>query len=252
MASPSSSSNTAIECNDLTVRHGQVVALDRVSISVGSGERVALVGPSGSGKTSLVHVIAGLVDPTAGEVLVLGNDPGALRGSALRNHRKRVGIISQHLGLAPSLSVVHSVNGGLLGSWSTGRALASLVRPSGTTEVHQALEAVGLSDRVRARTGDLSGGEQQRVAIARTLLQAPELILADEPTSSVDPTLADQVMSLLCPENPPWTVLVSVHDPDLALRHADRLIGLALGRVVFDKPTSQIDRTEIDRLYRRA
>ena len=251
MTDPGTASGLAFECGDLTVQHGHVVALHRVSIQVPAGERVALIGPSGAGKSSLLNVTAGLVTPTSGHVHVLGNDLAALKGSALRDHRRRIGIVSQHLALAPALRVVHTVNGGRLGSWSTSRALTSLLRARGTAEVQAVLDAVGLADRINARTGDLSGGEQQRVAVARTLLQSPQLVLADEPTSSVDPELADQVMALLCPPRPQWAVMVSVHDPDLALRHADRVIGLGDGEIVFDKQAAEVQPAEIESLYQR-
>ena len=236
---------------ELTVRHGDVVALNGVSVSVRPGERVALIGPSGAGKSSLINVAAGIVEPTSGEVIVLGERLADLSGSVLRKHRQRVGIISQALGLAPSLRVVHSVNGGRLGSWSTPAAMASLVRPRERDQVAKVLAGVGLADRIDARTGDLSGGEQQRVAIARTLLQRPDLILADEPTSSVDPELSNQVMALLCEPAAPWTAVVSVHDPDLALRHVDRIIALNHGEVIFDLPVGEVDRESIAELYER-
>ena len=235
----------------LTVRHGDVVALDGVSVSVRPGERVALIGPSGAGKSSLIHTAAGLVEPTSGEVTVLGASVGALSGSALRKHRGRVGLVSQALGLAPSLRVIHSVNGGRLGSWSTPVALASLVRPRGRTDVANVLAKVGLADRIDARTGDLSGGEQQRVAVARALLQRPTLLLADEPTSSVDPELANQVMALICDRDAPWATVVSVHDPELALRHVDRVVALANGAIAFDRPVVDVSQSDISDLYER-
>lgn len=237
--------------SNLTVRHGDVVALNGVTVSVSPGESVALIGPSGAGKSSLIHTAAGLVDATSGNVSVLGSDIAHLRGSALRHHRQRIGIVAQDLGLAPSLRVVHSVNGGRLGSWSSPTAIASLLRPRDRERVGAVLEDVGLKDRIDARTGDLSGGEQQRVAIARTLIQKPDLLLADEPTSSVDPELANQVMALLCDANAPWSTVVSVHDPQLAMRHVDRIIALANGSVVFDRPVGDVAQSDIDQLYER-
>ena len=236
---------------DLTVTHGDVVALRNVSVSVRPGQRVALIGPSGAGKSSLLNCVAGIVTPTSGQVEVLGSELAQLDGTALKQHRKRVGIIGQHLALAPSLRVAHSVNGGRLGTWSTAKALASLVRPRDRAEVNQVLSSVGLGDRIDARTGDLSGGEQQRVAIARTLLQQPDLLLADEPTSSVDPELANDMMSLICAPDAPWTAVVSVHDPELARRHTDRIIGLADGAIAFDLPASDVEPSTIAQLYQR-
>ena len=238
--------------SDLTVRHGDVVALNGVSVSVRPGERVALIGPSGAGKSSLINVAAGIVEPTSGVVSVLGQALSQLSGSALQKHRREIGIVSQALGLAPSLRVVHSVNGGRLGSWSTPTAIASLVRPRERDRVIEVLEGVGLADRIDARTGDLSGGEQQRVAIARALLQRPQLLLADEPTSSVDPELSNQMMALLCDRDAPWTAVISVHDPDLALRHVDRIIAMNDGSIMFDRPVSEVDPASLGALYERS
>jgi phosphonate transport system ATP-binding protein len=151
--------------------------------------------------------------------------------------------------MALSLRVVHNVNAGLLGSWSTPRALWSLVSARHREEAIVALGAVGLADRLLDRTDSLSGGERQRVAVARLLIQRPELVLADEPTSSVDPRLADQVMELLCPTGAPWTSVVCMHDPELARRHADRLVGLRAGRIVFDAAPDQVSAQDLIDLY---
>ena len=144
------------------------------------------------------------------------------------------------------------MNGGRLGSWSTPTAIASLVRPRERDRVTEVLTGVGLADRIDARTGDLSGGEQQRVAIARALLQRPQLLLADEPTSSVDPELSNQMMALLCDRDAPWTAVISVHDPDLALRHVDRIIAMNDGSIMFDRPVSEVDPASLGALYERS
>lgn len=241
----------AIRLSELTVSYGPIRSLDGVDLTVEAGERVALVGPSGAGKSSLLNVVAGLVDPTAGTVEVLGVQPDLLRGRALRRHRARVGLVGQQLQLALPLRVVHNVNAGALGRWSTARALWSLARPTGRADVAETLTAVGLEDRIDARTDELSGGERQRVAVARVLRHRPELILADEPTSSVDPALSDQVMALLSPPDGAdrQTVVVSVHDPELARRHTDRTIGLREGRVLFDLPSETVDDDALAELY---
>lgn len=246
------SSPTAFACDNLTVDFGGVVALAGVSLSVELGERVALIGPSGGGKSTLLGVAAGLTSPTSGTAATFGVELDGLDDRERRKLGARLGIVAQDLALAPSLRVVHSVNGGRLGQWSTWRAVRSLVRPADFSDVQRSLAAVGLEDRIGARTGDLSGGEQQRVAVARVLHQAPDLVLADEPTSSVDPELADVVMSQLAPPGRGWTLLVSVHDPDLALRHVDRVVGLAAGKVAFDSPASDVEQADIDQLYARA
>lgn len=232
----------------MTVRYGSRHALDGVSVEVPAGQRLALLGSSGSGKTTLLSVLAGAVRPTSGQVHVLGVIPTEVSGRAARAHGRRVGQVTQSLDLPGSLSVIHNVNAGLLGRWSTVRALTSLVRPIGRNEVVAALDRVGLGDRAGSPTGSLSGGERQRVAVARVLRQSPEVVLADEPTSSVDPALADQVIAALL--TVPATIILSAHDPALARRHVDRLIGLRAGRIVFDGPPDQITDDNMAELYR--
>lgn len=231
--------------------HDQTAALAGVHLHIDPYERVALVGASGAGKTTLLDVLSGRVSATSGSVDVLAHDIERLRGRGLRRHRSRIGLVTQDLDVPLALRVVHNVNAGRLGTWSTAGALLSLVRPSGRSEAVDVLEQVGLGSRLLSRTAELSGGERQRVAVARVLRQQPDLVLADEPTSSVDPRLADDVMGLLCgpPDTAPWTTVVSVHDPALARRHATRLVGLERGLVVFDRPADQVSDEELSRLY---
>ena len=238
-----------IRLRGVAVRYGDAAAISGLDLDVGTGERVCLLGASGAGKSTALAVLAGLVRPSAGSVEVLGDVPTELRGRRLRAHRARIGTVGQHLDMALSLRVVHNVNAGLLGSWSTPRALWSLVSARHREEAIVALGAVGLADRLLDRTDSLSGGERQRVAVARLLIQRPELVLADEPTSSVDPRLADQVMELLCPTGAPWTSVVCMHDPELARRHADRLVGLRAGRIVFDAAPDQVSAQDLIDLY---
>jgi phosphonate transport system ATP-binding protein len=249
-----------VELAGVTVRYdrgvapGAAPALDRVDLMVGEGERVALLGASGAGKSTLLAVAGGLVAPGEGSVSVLGTDPtvpSPLRpGARSRVQRSRVGLISQQLDLVLPLRVVHNVNAGRLGRWSTLAALWSLVVPRARHEVVEALDRVDLGDRFWSRTDELSGGERQRVAVARVLHQRPDLVLGDEPTSSVDPHLADRIMGLLV--DGPWTTVVSVHDPELARRHATRLVGLREGRIVFDAAPSAVSDDDLARLYRSA
>ncbi|WP_104108259.1 ATP-binding cassette domain-containing protein [Nocardioides sp. 616] len=234
-----------------TVTYDGRPALDRVDLEVRSGERVALVGPSGAGKSTLLGLCAGRVLPTSGEVEVLGQPLNRVSGATLAQVRRRIGTIDQGLNLVGRLAVVHNVNGGNLGRWSTWHALTSLVRPREVEQARAALERAGIGDLLMARTEDLSGGQQQRVALARVLVQDPDLVLADEPVSSLDPARADDVMRLLCETvaTPDRTLLVSLHDFELAVRRADRVVGLREGRVLFDLPAAAVDRGLRDRLY---
>jgi phosphonate transport system ATP-binding protein len=212
---------------------------------------VAVVGPSGAGKSTLLGLANGAVAPTAGSVQVFGAAPAALRGRALRRLRARVGTVHQHLELVDQLRVVHNVNAGRLGSWPAGRATWSLLRPQGVAEVLEALDRVGLADRVFERTERLSGGQRQRVAVARLLVQRPELVLADEPASALDPALADRVLGLLAElvATGGRAMVTSLHDPALALRHCTRVVGLVAGQVVLDAPAAALTVGDLATFY---
>jgi phosphonate transport system ATP-binding protein len=218
---------------------------------VARGERVAVVGASGAGKSTLLGVLNGSVLPTAGRVRVLGADPGALHGRDLRRLRARTGTMHQHLELVGPLRVVHNVNAGRLGTWPARRALWSLVQPQGLDDVRTALERVGLAERMFERTDRLSGGQRQRVALARLLVQRPELVLADEPASALDPALADRALELLgeLAVRRGGALLACLHDPALALRHCDRVVGLLDGRVTLDAPAAELSLAELERFY---
>jgi phosphonate transport system ATP-binding protein len=219
---------------------------------VDAGDRVAVVGPSGAGKSTLLGLVNGAVAPTAGTVQLLGADPAALRGRALRALRSRVGTVHQHLELVGPLRVVHNVNAGRLGSWPAYRAAWSLVRPQGLPEVLEALDRVGLADRVFERTDRLSGGQRQRVSVARLLVQRPELVLADEPASALDPVLADRVLGLLAGlvADRGGAMVACLHDPGLALQHCTRVVGLVAGRVVLDAPADGLSTGDLADFYR--
>ncbi|HEY0506538.1 MAG TPA: ATP-binding cassette domain-containing protein [Blastococcus sp.] len=235
----------------MEVRFGDTTALAGIDLTVHAGERIAVVGPSGAGKSTLLGVLNGSVAPTAGSVRVLGLDPAGLRGRALRELRARTGTMHQHLELVGPLRVVHNVNAGRLASWSPARAAWSLLQPQGAPEVRAALQRVGLADRIFERTDRLSGGQRQRVALARLLVQRPELVLADEPASALDPALAESALALLAELalTHDGALLACLHDPALALRHCDRVVGLADGQITLDTPAADLTLTELERFY---
>ena len=235
------------------VRYGTLTALRDVDLSVAAGERVGLLGPSGAGKSTLLAVLGGRVLPTSGAATVLGHATDDLRGRSGRSIRRRIGTVHQDLALTDSLRVVHNVGAGLLGTWSTARALRSLVVPADRQRVRDALGRVGIADRIDDRTSELSGGQRQRVAIARLLVQDPDLVLADEPASSLDPELGRLAVTLLSEvaATPDRALVVSLHDPALALAHCDRIVGLRDGQVVFDRPTAAVAPDDVRTLYRR-
>lgn len=227
-------------------------ALDGFDLEIRVGERVALVGPSGAGKTTVLRLCTGSVGVVRGNVSVLGHDLSRSSPSQLRKVRQQVGTVHQQLHLIGPLQVVHNVNAGRLGSWGRGRALRSLVRPIDPEVARSALDRMGIADRMHVRTDRLSGGEQQRVALARVLVQDPALILADEPVSSLDPARAEEVMDLLgeVVVGRSRTLVVSLHDFALARRRCDRIVGLRGGRVAFDLPAGDVTDAHGDALYR--
>lgn len=244
----------ALHLEGVSVAYGDRRALNGVDLHVHRGERVALVGPSGAGKSTLLGLGNGSVSPTDGLLEVLGTDPTTLSSSGLQELRRRIGTVHQRFNLVGPLRVVHNVNAGRLGTWSRLRALHSLVRPLQVDEAREALDRVGIAEHLRMRTDQLSGGEQQRVALARVLVQNPDLMLADEPVSSLDPARAEEVMGLLCglldqETGKRRTLVVSLHDFDLAVRHCDRVVGLRRGRVVLDVLAADVDERTRERIY---
>ena len=234
-------------------RFGDREALRGVDLVVTAGERVALLGASGAGKSTLLALLNASLPPTSGRVEVLGQQPGTLPARRLRLLQGRIGTVGQRLDLIDQVRVVHNVNAGRLARWSTPRAVWSLVSPRSLDVVRAALARVGLAWALYERTERLSGGERQRVAVARLLVQEPELVLADEPVSSLDPTLAAEVLELLAApvtgSGAPVTLVVSLHQPELAVRHCTRAVGLREGRLVFDVPVAELRAELLDQLY---
>jgi phosphonate transport system ATP-binding protein len=225
---------------------GSAVAVAGVDLCIASGERVAVLGASGAGKSTLLSLINGSLSTTSGAVEVFGSDLAGLRPAQLRSVQRRIGTISQRLDLVDQVRVLHNVNAGRLGQWGTAKALLALAWPRPDATAVGALERVGLSWAVHERTERLSGGERQRVAIARMLAQKPDLIVADEPVSSLDPARTAAMLGLLCSST---TAVVSLHQPELAREFCTRAIGLQDGRVMFDLPTSELDNATLDELY---
>jgi phosphonate transport system ATP-binding protein len=228
-------------------------ALDGVSLAVGSGAHLAVLGSSGAGKTTLFRLLNATLRPSGGCVRVDGRDFGAMSGADLRGARRRIGTIYQQHNLVPTLSLLQNTLCGCLGRWSLMQTMGSIFNP-GKTDVQQALHAlelVGLADKRNARADELSGGQQQRLAIARVLVQQPEVILADEPIASLDPALAEEITSLLIRvgSESKATLIVSLHRVELALEHFPRVIGLRNGRMRFDLPANMVRNDLLRDLY---
>jgi phosphonate transport system ATP-binding protein len=227
-----------------------------VTLQISPGEQIALIGPSGSGKTTLFRLLNGSLFPSSGKLLYRQSDMAAMSHGQLRVMRRKIGSIYQQHYLVASMSVLGNTLSGALGRWGLATTLRNLVSPS-AAEVERAercLEAVGLADKRRFRCEQLSGGQQQRLAIARTLMQEPEVILADEPVASLDPVLSHEILELLVrlTEDAKLTLFTSLHQVDLALRHSKRIVGLRSGEIAFDAPCQELDQRSLTQLYRSA
>ena len=233
----------------------QVQALNCVTLQVHPGEQIALLGQSGAGKTTLFRLLNGTLRPTLGSVVFDGHDTASLTSRGLRAMRRRVGTIYQQHNLVPSLTALENTLCGALGRMSllsTLRAILQPTKPDMELALH-ALELVGLAEKRAARADELSGGQQQRLAAARVLMQSPDVILADEPTASLDPELAETMTSLLSglARDSRRTLIMAVHRVDLALRHFPRVVGLREGGVSFDMPQSDVRGELLNTLYAR-
>lgn len=235
----------AVEVVDLTKIYGdglEVRALDRVSLVVRSGEFVSIMGPSGSGKSTLLHLLGALDRPTSGRIVVAGRDLSTVRD--LDTFRARtVGFVFQLHNLIPTLTALENVEVPTYEGPFAGAARRERAR--------ELLEWVGLADRASHRPGQLSGGQRQRVAVARALANRPAVILADEPTGSLDSQSGAEVLGLLRELNRTHgtTVILVTHDPLIALA-TDRIITLRDGRVQRDQPIGDADRRDLESFRR--
>ncbi len=242
-------SKPAVQLNEVSKIYGGTVALSPLSLVIRKGETVALVGPSGSGKSTLLNVMAKLIQPDSGQVTIDGISINEIRPG--RELSRRVGIIHQQLELVGQLAVIHNVLAGRLGEWSTLRSILSLIIPQEKELALQALERVGLADKLYQRTSRLSGGEQQRVALARLMVQKPQVILADEPVSSLDPARSEDLLKMLVgfTNEANQTLVASLHSVEYAKCYFSRIIALRNGKVYFDRPSSEVSEKDLACLY---
>lgn len=225
-------------------------ALSDASLEVNSGEFVVVLGSNGSGKSSMLRCIVRLLEPTSGAITVARQDMIRLQGRGLRRARMSIGMVSQHANLVRRRSVLANVMCGALATHNSWRTTLGMLPHEEAEPALRCLEHVGLADLARQRAGTLSGGQAQRVAVARALAQRPRLMLADEPVASLDPEAAGDVMKLLRRlADEGLAVMCVLHQPELAQRYADRVIGLSAGRVVFETKASSISNSDIDQLY---
>ena len=225
--------NALIEIKNLVKQYpiggGHFTALNGINFNIEAGEFVGLVGPSGSGKTTLLNIIGALDNPTEGNVIIIGDDTSELthnQAAGLRN--KHLGFIFQTFNLLPVYTVFENVEFPLL--------LLKMNAPDRKRAVLQALEWVGLSDKIKSRPAQLSGGECQRVAVARAMVKKPEIVLADEPTANLDAANSHNILNMMVRLNEELntTFIFATHD-DKVIQYQRRIITLNDGKVVGDE-----------------
>jgi phosphonate transport system ATP-binding protein len=226
--------------------------LKGIDLDVRPGELVVVLGANGSGKSTLLRCAIRLIEPDSGTVMLAGQEMTAADGAELRDVRRRAAMIFQQIHLVRRRSAFENVAYGALGRVGGWRSLSYRSFPDNVIEnAWQSLERVGLLDKAWQRADTLSGGQAQRVAVARALCQQAEVILADEPVSALDPRAAEDVLALLgdIARTDGLAVACVLHQPDLAKRHADRIVGISSGEVVFERTPATIQDSEIAHLY---
>ncbi|MCR8969911.1 phosphonate ABC transporter ATP-binding protein [Facklamia sp. 7083-14-GEN3] len=238
-----------ISLEQVTKQFGDLFALREISFEAREGERIALLGPSGSGKSTLMNLLTRTLQADQGKIELASQNIDKYVNQ--KEYAKLVGILRQQFDLVNNLSVINNVLVGRFNEWGTFKSLLSLFKTQDLKIAQLALKKVGMSDKINEMTANLSGGEQQRVAIARLLVQDPKIILADEPVSSLDPNNARIVLNLLnqLVREDQRTLIASMHSVDLSLEFFSRIIGIRGGRILFDKKTDEIEENILKELY---
>ena len=241
----------------LEVRHlSKAYVADRlvltdINLEIAARGIAAVIGPSGTGKSTLIRCINRLVEPTEGEILFDGQDLVTLDRRALRLARRHIGMVFQEYNLVERLTVMENLLSGRLGYVSAWRAWRRKFPKDDVRKAFELLDVVGLSGFAHRRADALSGGQRQRVGIARAVMQDPKVLLADEPTSSLDPKTSVEIMQLLADvaRSREIPVLINMHAVELAKRFADRIVGMAGGRIVFDGPPAKLSDDILKQIY---
>ena len=242
-----------LEVHELRIRYvrsGPEI-LKGVSFNVDKDDFFAIIGPSGAGKSTLIRCINRLVEPNGGEIILNGENITKMGRRELRAARRNMGMIFQEFNLVERMSVMDNVLSGRLGYVGTLRSFLRWYPQSDIQRSLELLEKVGLGDFVDKRADELSGGQRQRVGIARALIQQPQLLLVDEPTSSLDPKIARDVMGMIksMSRDAGVPVLCNIHDVQLALEFSNKVIGLQDGVKKFEGPTSKVDKSTLEEIY---
>jgi phosphonate transport system ATP-binding protein len=245
-------SDMSFSLNRISLIHANgFVALRGITLAASAGERIAVIGPSGAGKTTLLRLLGAALRPSSGSLKLLDHDPWALPARELRRLRARIGVVHQAPPLPQRQRVVTAVLAGRLGQWPAWKGLVSLLYPVDIAGAREALARLDLGDRLFDRCDRISGGQLQRVGLARVLYQRPDLVLADEPVSALDPALALQTVRALVAdaEARGATLVASLHAVDLALSEFPRIVGVKEGGIAFDLPAADVSEALLRELY---
>jgi phosphonate transport system ATP-binding protein len=230
---------------------GSRAALKDITTEVAPGERVALIGPSGGGKSTLIRVMAGSLKPTSGAMVVNDKALPSLTWSELQSYRSTCRIVEQHSLLVPQITVHGNVIAGLVSTWPWHKTLRAALYPIERERVSSVLTQLGIGNRQWCKAGSLSGGQMQRVAIARALISNPSVLLADEPTASLDPNTAKSVTQQIIglAQDRQMSLVFCTHWFDIVRDSCTRVVGLRDGAVQFDLPPSQVSQSKLNELY---
>ncbi len=241
-----------LQVSGLVKSYGGPTILQGVSFTAFAGVSLAVIGANGSGKSTLLKCLIRLIDPTSGRIEMLGHDVGALSDRALRRFRSRVGVVWQKHNLVPRISALSNVLHGVQSRMSGPQSWWQWAAPEPVrAEAMACLARVGVADKALQRVDSLSGGQQQRVAIARMLMQRPQIVLADEPDASLDPQSGEDVMRLLSDlaRQDGLTLIVISHRLEHTMEFSDRIIGLSNGHIALDVATAKADPVKLRRFF---
>lgn len=227
------------------------VGLKDINLTINKGEFIVVVGLSGAGKSTLLRSINRLQDITSGDIIIDGKSITKAKGKELRLIRRDIGMIFQSFNLVKRSSVLRNVLSGRISYYPTWKSTLNLFTQEDKQKAYEALQRVDLADKVYTRADKLSGGQQQRVAIARVLMQNPKIILADEPTASLDPRTSEHVMKDLKMLNEEYgmTVIANLHSVELAREFGSRVVGVRKGEIVYDGKMEDTPESVFDNIY---
>ncbi len=225
--------------------------LKNLDLEIAEETVVSIIGSSGAGKITLLRCINRLVEPTSGSIVLNGTELTTLTRAGLRGARRKIGMVFQGFNLVDRLTVMENVQSGRLGVLPTWRAVMRKYPKEDIRRAYELMERVGIAQYANKRADELSGGERQRVGVVRALMQEPEILLADEPTASLDPKTSEQIMQLLRDLAREFSlpVLINIHNTTEAKEYTDRIVGMRYGRIIFDAAPEALDREAMDRIY---